>query len=294
MIDKNRLFIFGFGYTAAFLASELNFSTWQVMGTSRREEIRNKYLLSNISLMDYTDRAQINSSLKSATHLLVSIPPERKIGDVVVANFSNTLKNSAPNLKWIGYLSTTSVYGDHSGGWVDEQSMLKPNNMRGMLRVNAEKDWLQLGRDISVATQIFRLSGIYGPYRNALNQLLSGNAQCIFKEGHYFSRVHVEDIVQVLVASMMMPRMGEIYNLADDEPAPSHEVVKYAAMLLQVSPPELVPIERAQLSVMAQEFYSSNKKVSNSKIKQYLNIELKYPTYREGLRSLLNSLEREP
>ncbi|MCS5709780.1 SDR family oxidoreductase [Candidatus Berkiella cookevillensis] len=289
MFEKNKLFVFGFGYTAAFLASQLNLSMWQVAGTSRRQEIRDKYLSSNICLIDYMDYAQICLNLKSVTHLLISIPPVRQVGDVVIADFSDILKELAPHLKWIGYLSTTGVYGDHDGNWVDECSMLKPDNERAILRVGAEKNWLQLGEDISVPVQIFRLSAIYGPSRNVLRQLLEGEVSCIFKAGHYFSRIQVEDIVQVLLASMNAPQMGEIYNLADDEPTPSHEVIQYAATLLKVSPPKLLSIEKAKLSPMTQEFYNSHRKVSNAKIKQSLGIKLKYPSYREGLRALLQN-----
>lgn len=288
MLEKNKLFIFGFGYTAACLASQLDSSTWQVRGTSRRQEIRDKYLSSNICLMDYMDYTQICLDLKSVTHLLISVPPVRQVGDVVITDFLNILREAAPHLKWIGYLSTTGVYGDHCGNWVDECSMLKPDNERAMLRIDAEKNWLQLGKEISVPVQIFRLSAIYGPSRNALKQLLAGEVSCIFKAGHYFSRMHVEDIVQVLLASINAPQMGEIYNLADDEPSPSYEVVQYAAMLLKISPPELVPVEKAKLSPIAREFYNSHRKVSNTKIKQFLDIKLKYPSYREGLRALLH------
>lgn len=287
MREKNKLFVFGFGYTAAFLVSQLDFSVWQVGGTSRCQETRDKYVSSNICLIDYMDHARVSLSLKCVTHLLISIPPVKQVGDVVIADFLDILKELAPHLKWIGYLSTTGVYGDHDGNWVDERSMLKPDNERAILRVGAEKNWLQLGEDISVPVQIFRLSAIYGPSRNALKQLLVGEASCIFKAGHYFSRIHVEDIAQVLLASMNDPRMGEVYNLADDEPTPSHEVVQYAATLLKVSPPKLLSIEKAELSVMAREFYNSHRKVSNAKIKQSLGIKLKYPSYREGLGALL-------
>jgi len=182
---------------------------------------------------------------------------------------------------WLGYLSTTGVYGDWNGEWVDENSELRPNNERLKRRVAAENAWREKGG------HIFRLAGIYGPGRSAIDDVREGTARRIDKPGQVFSRIHVEDIAQAVVASMLKPSPGRIYNICDDEPAPSHEVVKFACELLGTVLPPLVPFAEAVLSPMGREFYSANRWVSNTRIKQELGITLKYPTYREGLKALV-------
>ncbi len=187
----------------------------------------------------------------------------------------------------MGYLSTTGVYGDRDGGWVDEEAPLEPTGARGRKRVAAEAAWLALRRDHGVPVHLFRLAGIYGPGRNALATVQAGRAKRIDKPGQVFSRIHVDDIATVLEASMARPNPGRAYNVCDDEPAPPAEVIAHACDLLGVAPPPLVPFEQAELSAMARSFYRDNKRVSNRRIKQELGVKLAYPGYKAGLAALL-------
>ncbi|MBT6912826.1 MAG: SDR family oxidoreductase, partial [Rhodospirillaceae bacterium] len=223
--------------------------------------------------------------MAGASHVLVSIPPDAT-GDPVLDCHGDDIAK-LEQLSWLGYLSTTGVYGDHGGGWVDETTTTAPINRRSEWRVLSEQAWLAWGRQHDVAVQIFRLAGIYGPGRNALVNLRQGKARRIVKPGHVFSRIHVEDLARVLQASMAQPNPGAIYNVCDDEPAPPQDVITYGAELLGLSPPDEVPFEQADLSPMAVSFYSDNKRVSNERITQELGIVLQYPTYRAGLEALL-------
>ena len=190
-------------------------------------------------------------------------------------------------LAWLGYLSTTGVYGDRGGGWVDETSRLQPTGDRGRRRVAAEQGWLDLWNRRGVPVHIFRLAAIYGPGRSAFDALRAGTARRICKPGQVFSRIHVEDLANVLIASMERPRPGAVYNVCDDDPAPPAAVVGYAAELLGIEPPPLVPIEAAGLSPMARSFYDDNKRVANGLIKTELGVTLRYPDYRAGLAAIL-------
>lgn len=253
-----KLFCFGFGYTASYFAKALPWES--VHGTHRGDFPLNDELL---------------DALRNATHILHSIPPTAD-GDSVI-----NLKSEIRNLKWLGYLSTTGVYGNHDGGWVDETTPVQPNNERSAWRVKAEQQWLKSGLPVN----IFRLSGIYGAGRSAIDELKAGTAKRIHKENQFFSRIHVEDIVQIL--SKSFGHKGEIFNCADDYPCSSAEVVEYAAKLTGVEPPPLVNFEQAQLSEMARSFYSSSRRVKNNKVKQMLGAKLLYPTYKEGLEAIL-------
>ena len=252
---------------------------WHVSGTGRKQ---GDFLLDFANPLDDTGITE----LKQATHVLVSIPPEEEGMDPVL-RFHGADLASSPNLQWVGYLSTTGVYGDSGGEWVDETTPPNPTQSRSIRRLQAETLWQEWGKAAGIPVDIFRLAGIYGPGRNVLEQIRAGTAQRVDKPGQYFSRIHVEDIARVLLAAMEKPA-GEIYNLCDDEPAPSHEVVAYGCWLLGVSPPPLVPFEEAQLSEMAKSFYAGNRRVRNGKIKEKLGVSLLYPTYREGLAQLLN------
>jgi len=192
-----------------------------------------------------------------------------------------------PGLRWLGYLSTTGVYGDRGGGWVDETARLLPTGERGRRRVGAEQGWLGLWHDSGAPVHIFRLAGIYGPGRSAFDAMRAGTAKRIDKPGQVFSRIHVEDLATVLVASIAQPRLGAVYNVCDDDPAPSQAVVAHAARLLGVPPPPLVPFEAAGLSPMARSFYDDNKRVSNRLIKTELGMRLRYPDFRAGLAAIL-------
>ena len=215
------------------------------------------------------------------SHILTSISPGQD-GDPVLAAHGPDIE-AAKYLEWVGYLSTTGVYGDHQGDWVDEETPLVPSTERGIARVEAEAAWTALG----VPLHIFRLAGIYGPGRGPFAKVRSGKARRIIKEGQVFSRTHVEDIAQVLEASMDRPDPGRAYNVCDDDPAPPQDVIAYAAELLGLPVPDAIPFEDAQLSPMAQSFYAESKRVRNDRIKDELGVRLIYPDYRAGLRALL-------
>jgi nucleoside-diphosphate-sugar epimerase len=226
------------------------------------------------------DHALDASALRGTTHLLMSVPPDER-GDAIALTFEEEIK--ALSLSWAGYLSTTGVYGDRDGDWVDETSPLTPATARGQRRLLAEQQWQAL----DLPLHIFRLAGIYGPGRNQLVSLREGTAKRIIKPGQVFSRIHVDDIAQVLAASIARPAPGTAYNVCDNEPAPPQEVVTFAAELLGITPPPEIAFEDADLSPMAKSFYSESKRVSNARLRNELGVELKYPTYREGLRALL-------
>lgn len=236
-----------------------------------------------INAYDYEDRA-LAEAVIDARYLLNSVPPGKK-ADPVLLRYGDAITKSGWD--WLAYLSTTGVYGDYQGDWVTESSALRGRGTRLKKRMEAENAWLSLYQKQEQPVHIFRLAGIYGPGRSALEKLREGVAKRIKKEGQYFSRIHVEDIAQVLHASIEAPDAGAVYNLCDDEPAPGHVVIEEAAKLLGVSPPPLVDWQQAELSEMALEFYSSNRRVSNRKIQEKLGVKLLYPTYREGLQSLL-------
>ena len=195
-------------------------------------------------------------------------------------------------MKWVGYLSTSGVYGNRGGDWVDEESPLEPTTARGQRRLEAERSWLRLHSDFGLPVHLFRLAGIYGPGRNTLLNLRDGSAKRIIKPGQIFSRIHVDDIAGVLAASMAKPNPGRVYNVCDDEPCPPQEVVEYAANLLGMSVPPEIPFEQAELSPMAKSFYADSKRVSNKRIKNELGYRLFYPNYREGLGALKSQLTR--
>lgn len=260
---KKRLFCFGFGYTAHALAAVVSPVGWEIIGTHRDSF--------------YTTIPE------TTTHLLISIPPS-DTGDSVLLHYKDALLK-LPDLEWVGYLSTTGVYGNTEGAWVDESSPVCPPNLRLENRVLAEKQWLSCG-DLPV--HIFRLAGIYGKGRSALDNMQQGTARRIAKDGQYFSRIHVEDIAQILYASITHPNSGAIYNVADDFPCSQEEVVSFAAQLLQMEPPPLIPFHEAALSDMARSFYSSNRRVRNDKIKQELGVTLRFPSYKEGLTAILS------
>ncbi|WP_339632862.1 SDR family oxidoreductase [uncultured Sneathiella sp.] len=279
-----QLFCFGLGFTARQIAAD--YPDWEVLGTSRTPPLDGE--TSEFSIFPFRRGSPIpdfSNLTKEVSHILLSIPPD-DLGDPVYDEMREQIV-SLPNLKWIGYLSTTGVYGDLDGGWVDEESPYNPSGKRGERRMLAEKAWRGLYETRGLPLHIFRLPGIYGPGRNQLVSLKNGKARRIEKPGQVFSRIHVADLAAILVASMKKPNPGAIYNVADDEPAPPQEVVSHAAELLGITPPPLVDFDVADLSPMARSFYSDSKRVGNSKIKSELGISLKFPTYREGLAALL-------
>lgn len=281
------LFCFGFGYTARALVRSLD-QDWQCIGTSRRED--NEKTLPGVEMHQWPGT---RPSLDGVTHLLISASPG-ETGDPVLAAFRDEIVLRAEQLEWVGYLSTTAVYGDRNGGWVDETTEVAPSSARGDLRVAAEKDWQSIS---GLPLHIFRLAGIYGPGRGPFSKVRAGTARRIVKPGQVFSRIHVDDIAQVLRASIAQPRPGAIYNLCDDDPAPPQDVIGLAAELLGLPLPAEVPFDEAGMSAMARSFYGENKRVRNDLIKSELRVKLLYPSYREGLRALLKveteTLERK-
>ena len=284
-----HLLIFGFGYTAHFLAKKAREIKVHVIATTRHNDALGYDSKFDCEVIHFSEKS-IEQALATSTHILISTPPTPDLGDPVLVNFGNLLKKYIKNIRWIGYLSSTSVYGDHQGHWVDESSKPIALGSQGQLRLSAENEWVSFVEGYQVSLNIFRLAGIYGPQRNVLERLMAGKKDTIVKEGHFFSRIHVDDIVLAILAAMQYPQPGvSIYNVADDEPTPSHVVDGYAATLLQRPPLKKIGYEMATLSPMAQEFYSHNKRVSNAKLKQAFNIQLMYPTYKEGLDHLLHN-----
>ncbi|MFX0545443.1 SDR family oxidoreductase [Roseovarius sp. S1116L3] len=281
------LLTFGHGYSARALASLLRREGgWRIIGTTRDAEKARALEAEGIEPLIWPG-SDVAPALTEATHLLISAGPGEH-GDPVLAQLQSQIKRAAPHLDWAGYLSTTGVYGDHDGGWVDEQTPLDPGTGRGKLRQEAEAAWQGIP---SLPLHIFRLAGIYGPGRGPFAKVRSGKARRIIKEGQVFSRIHVEDIAQIVAASMHAPDPGAIYNLCDDDPAPPQDVIGYAAELLGLPLPEAVPFEEAEMSDMARSFYAESKRVRNDRIKEDLGITLRYPTYREGLRAMVEDAD---
>jgi nucleoside-diphosphate-sugar epimerase len=280
-----HLFCFGLGYSALALARMLAAEGWTVTGTSRSRDGAASLGEAGYSA-ELFDRDHPLPNLPSGiTHVLVSAPPDA-LGDPVLDRHGEDIA-ALPGLSWCGYLSTTGVYGDRGGGWVDETAPLRPSGERGGRRVTAETGWLDLWRERGVPVHIFRLAAIYGPGRSPFAALRAGAAKRVDKPGQVFSRIHVADLARVLCASMSQPRPGAVYNVCDDDPAPPEAVVAHAARLLGVPPPPLVPLAEAELSSMALSFYDDNKRVRNALIKSELGVALRYPDYRAGLAAIL-------
>lgn len=280
----SKIFIFGFGYVADALAKVLQAQSFAIAGTSRNPEKRSYYHDKGYEIVDFAPEA-VEKALIGTTHLLISTSQRLQEKDPVLSQFTPLL-NTITTLQWIGYFSTTGVYGDYQGEWVTEASDAKGDGERAKNRITAEQDWLEWGKARTIPTHIFRLAGIYGKGRSVIEQLRAGKNQAIYKQDQVFSRIHVKDIVHIVENSIKTPEAG-IYNVCDDEPSAAYEVMQYAATLMQLPPPALVPYETANLSDMAQEFYRSNRRVSNAKMKKQWGINLLYPTYREGLKNIL-------
>lgn len=278
----NTLISFGHGYSARALARRLLPKGWTVYGTTRKQSKFKELEDEGVSPLLWPDD-DLSEALARATHLLVSAGPDED-GDPVLAVLRSEIRQIAANLRWAGYLSTTGVYGDHQGGWVDEETPLTPSTRRGRLRVEAENEWKAIP---SLPLHIFRLAGIYGPGRGPFEKVRQGKARRIVKPGQVFSRIHVEDIAQVLEASIARPDPGAVYNVCDDDPAPPQDVIALAADLLGAPMPQEVAFHEAEMTPMARSFYAESKRVCNARIKADLGIRLIYPSYRDGLRALL-------
>jgi nucleoside-diphosphate-sugar epimerase len=284
-----NLFILGLGYSATVFARRKLAEGWRVSGTVRSAEKAKTLRSQGIETFSFDARTdELGSAapaLREADALLVSIPPDGE-SDALPEKLWRPILDEAGRLRWIGYLSTIGVYGDHAGAWVDEVTPCTPTSPRSRARMKAEAGWARLGSAAKKPLITFRLPGIYGPGRNALMALRKGTARRIIKPGQIFNRVHVEDIATALGLSLKNDVASAVYNVTDDEPSPPQEVVAFAARLLGVEPPPEIAFEDAELSPMAASFYGENKRVSNALIKRALGLAPAFPSYREGLREL--------
>ncbi len=279
---SKTLLSFGHGYTAQALAKLLLPEGWTIYGTTRNQSDFRGLEESGIVPVLWSEGMPENA-FSQASHILISTAPDAD-GDPVLHEYESQIKEMAKGLDWVGYLSTTGVYGDHQGGWVDESTPLTPSTKRGKLRVEAENQWKSMG---CLPLHIFRLAGIYGPGRGPFEKLRQGKARRIIKENQVFSRIHVEDIAQVLAASMAQPNPGAVYNVCDNDPAPPQDVIGHAAELLGIKVPPDIPFGSADLTPMARSFYAESKRVRNDRMLRELSITLRYPTYRDGLKALM-------
>ncbi len=281
---RPRLFCFGLGYTASRLAHAVVAEGWRVAGTCRGAEGQAALRDQGIEALRF-DRdhplADAAAALAGATHVLCSVPPD-EAGDPVLDSCAEAL-SALTGLGWVGYLSATGVYGNHGGGWVDETTPTAPTGAAARRRAAADSAWQALASERGVKVHIFRLAGIYGPGRSALDAVRAGTARRVVKAGHVFSRIHVDDIVQVLRASMARPDPGAVYNVCDDHPAPAAEVTAYACTLLGAARPPEERFEDAGLPPRRAAFWADNKRVRNERIKSALGVRLKFPDYRAGL-----------
>ena len=286
-MNSRMLLALGLGFSARALAVRWRARGGRVAGTVRASDLAGAGEVERVRFDADSPLAPLEALLALSTHVVVSIPPDAA-GDPALRRLAAALAG-ARDIGWLGYLSSTGVYGDRGGGWVDETSERRPANPRSARRAAAEDAWLALWRDRGVPVHVFRLSGIYGPGRSAIDQLRAGTATRIDKPSQLFSRIHVDDIANVLEASMARPRPGAVYNVADDAPAPAAEVVAHAASLLGVPPPPLEAFDPERLSPMAREFYAETRRVSNRRIKTELGVALRYPDYKAGLAAILAS-----
>lgn len=281
----HTLLSFGHGYSARALTKHLLPQGWRVIGTTRTSEKADELAASGVEPLIWPD-SDMNAAIEAADHILISAGPDED-GDPTLNLLRNQIIQKSSKIRWAGYLSTTGVYGNFDGAWVDEMTPLNPTTKRGQLRKAAEEDWSSVAR---LPLHIFRLAGIYGPGRGPFAKVRNGTARRVIKEGQVFSRIHVEDIAQILWASIQRPNPGAAYNMCDDDPAPPQDVIAHAANLLSMPVPPAMAFEDAEFTPMARSFYAENKKVRNDRIKTELGVKLIHPTYREGLQSLLGQM----
>ena len=277
-----KLLIYGYGYTASYLAESLNAENYLIIGSSREEEKLN----SDNKQIKFINNSLVNNYLlkDDITHILVSVPPN-DLGDIFIQNYKDIIiKNK--NIEWIGYLSATNVYGDHNGELVSESSQTKPKTKKGINRLVAEKQWLELISNFNLPIKIFRLAGIYGPNRNIKERMTKGLVKNIFKEGQFFSRIHVDDIANILNLSMNNITKNKIYNLADDFSCNLNVVIEYLCEKNSLIKPEQINFDDMSLDYKKESFFLENKRVDNSLVKKDLSINLKYPSFKEGYKNL--------
>ena len=290
-MNNINIFCFGFGQVAKSFIKKINLEKFNVnLSVTSREVSEEKKIdqinYNNYQFIDGSFDKNLLSKLKQSDHILISIPPV-KGEDLVIKNFKEIIKECNP--KWVTYLSATSVYGNHQGEWVNELSTTNPISSNGVDRLKAERSWLDFANKQNIPLQIFRLSGIYSDRRNILVRLKSGKANIINKKNHFFSRIHVEDIANVLFKSLSNFKSSEIYNISDDKPSSSEEVILYGVKILNIEKPKSIK-EKEIESEMLKNFYKESKKVSNKKMKSFFNYKLKFPTYVEGLNYIRNHL----
>jgi nucleoside-diphosphate-sugar epimerase len=289
-METMNIFCFGFGQVAKNFIKKINSENIKINLTVTSREKSNKKCFDDLDYesLKFSENSfdqKLNESLKSSNYILVSIAPVNG-KDIVIKNFQNIFDNS--KIKWITYLSATSVYGNHNGKWIDESSDTKPTSPNGIDRLNAEKSWLDLAEKKNLPLQIFRLSGIYSNQNNILIRLKNGNVKIIDKKNQFFSRIHVEDIANILFKSLQNFKSKEIYNISDDKPTSSEELILHGSQLLKIKKPKIANLSTIE-SQMVKNFYKDSKKVNNKKMKEFFNYKLKYPTYVEGLNFIYNN-----
>ncbi|WP_299700440.1 SDR family oxidoreductase [uncultured Tateyamaria sp.] len=280
------LLSFGHGYSAKALTELLIPKGWRVIGTTRSADKAAALTATGVEPLIFPGD-DVNDAIRSATHLLISAGPDAE-GDPVLRAVGDQIRARADQFEWVGYLSTTGVYGDHGGEWVGEDTPLSPSTRRGQWRKDAEAAWQAIP---GLPLHIFRLAGIYGPGRGPFAKVRAGTARRIIKPNQVFSRTHVEDIAQIVAASIAQPAPGTAYNVCDDDPAPPQDVIEYAAQLLGLPTPPAEDFETAEMTPMARSFYAESKRVRNDRIKDELGVKLLYPTYKVGLTALLKQSE---
>ena len=289
-MKKINIFCFGFGQVAKYFIKNLSKKYKVNLSITSRKKSQKKEICginyNNYQFMDDNFDKEILNKIKNYDHILVSIPPKKGV-DLVLKNFSKIITELKIN--WITYLSATSIYGDYKGGWVNELSELNPSTENGKSRLNAEKEWIEFCNEKKIPIQIFRLSGIYSPENNIFKRIKSGLQKIVNKPNHFFSRIHVEDIANILEITLEKKKFksGEIYNLSDDYPCSNIELANYAYDLMKIPKPQMIEVNAIE-SEMLRNFYQESKRVSNKKIKNTFSYKLKFPTYKEGLSKIFN------
>ncbi len=282
---KKELLIIGYGYCAFYLSKVLSKDDWNIYAITRSNQ---KKIESDVKIISWYDYEKIENIIKKIDLILVCVPPSEG-QDPFLKNFSNLFLNKNFSKKWIGYLSSTSVYGDHKGAWVDENTKLLSKSKLGKTRIGVENDWINFSKQNNIDLTIFRLAGIYGPERNPFKNLNDKNYRFVVKKNHIFNRIHVEDIANIIMSYLLFDKKDFIFNLSDGYPSSNFDFVKEASLISNSNLPKMIPYDMANLSPIAKSFFEESKRVSNSKIKKFINYKFLYPNFKTGLRSLVNN-----